>query len=97
MEMNADEWDPLTEIFSKKWKIRAFRLIAEANSFVTGYELSRRFSVSFNTAYRFIEKLEELGVVRYSKDGSERRKEVIITEYGKGIYAKSKDLLNLGR
>jgi len=79
--------DAIGEIFSKDWKRKAFKFVAEANRFVTGYELSRRFGVSFSTGYKFIHRLVQLGAFKYPIEGRNPR-EVRITTYGTEIYQR---------
>jgi Mn-dependent DtxR family transcriptional regulator len=88
--------DVIGEIFSKDWKRQAFKWVAKADGFVTGYELSRKFGVSFSTAYKFVNKMVNLGVFEHPPVGKDP-KEVKITSYGKEIYDKVKVLLDLDK
>lgn len=88
--------DAIGEIFSKEWKRRAFKFVSKTDDFVSGYQLSREFGVSFSTAYKFIHKMVEIGVFKHPVEGR-KPKEVRITSYGKEIYGMMKDVLDLDK
>jgi len=92
---NLSDLKVISIILSEGWKTKAFIFIAKSRKWVTGYELSRRYNQYFPKVYDFLEKMVNFGVFRHPIEGNERRREVLITDYGLKIYSIIEVILNL--